>query len=85
MMERVRDEKELFERGLQRFTALRTVFTQQTNSLFDVIGLEALRANAGAHAAEHRAQSVHQGRPHGDERFLRVDTPRFRRRRTTLA
>jgi hypothetical protein len=30
-----------------RFTALRTVFTQHTNSLFDVIGLEALRANAG--------------------------------------
>jgi len=47
MMERVREEKELFERGLQRFTALRTVFTQHTNSLFDVIGLEALRANAG--------------------------------------
>ena len=47
MMDRVREEKELFERGLQRFTALRTVFTQQTNSLFDVIGLEALRANAG--------------------------------------
>ena len=32
---------------MQRFTALRTVFTQQTNELFDVIGLEALRANAG--------------------------------------
>ncbi|HET7096054.1 MAG TPA: GTPase, partial [Casimicrobiaceae bacterium] len=47
MMERVREEKELFERGLQRFTALRTVFTQQTNALFDVIGLEALRTNAG--------------------------------------
>jgi Dynamin family len=47
MMERAREEKELFERGLQRFTALRTVFTQHTNSLFDVIGLEALRANAG--------------------------------------
>ena len=47
MMQRVREEKELFERGLQRFTALRTVFTQQTNALFDVIGLEALRANAG--------------------------------------
>ena len=46
MMERIRDEKELFERGLQRYTALRTVFTQQTNELFDVIGLEALRANA---------------------------------------
>jgi len=47
MMERAREEKELFERGLQRFTALRTVFTQQTTQLFDVIGLEALRANAG--------------------------------------
>ncbi len=47
MMERVRQEKELFERGLQRFTALRTVFSQQTNQLFDVIGLDALRANAG--------------------------------------
>ncbi len=46
MMERVRDEKELFERGLARFTALRNVFTQQTNDLFDFIGLEALRANA---------------------------------------
>ena len=47
MMDRVREEKELFERGQQRFTALRTVFTQQTNQLFDVIGLDALRANAG--------------------------------------
>jgi len=47
MMERVRQEKELFERGLARYTALRNVFTQQTNELFDHIGLEALRANAG--------------------------------------
>ncbi len=47
MMERVRQEKELFERGLARYTALRNVFTQQTNELFDHIGLESLRANAG--------------------------------------
>ena len=47
MMERVRNEKEVFERGLARFTALRNVFTQQTNDLFDHIGLAALRANAG--------------------------------------
>ncbi len=47
MMERVRNEKEVFERGLARYTALRNVFTQQTNDLFDHIGLEALRANAG--------------------------------------
>jgi hypothetical protein len=37
----------VFERGLARFTALRNVFTQQTNDLYDHIGLEALRANAG--------------------------------------
>ncbi len=46
MMERVREEKDVFERGLARFTALRNVFTQQTNELYDHIGLEALRANA---------------------------------------
>ncbi len=46
MLERARDEKELFERGLARFTALRNVFTGQTNALFDRIGLESLRGNA---------------------------------------
>ncbi len=46
IMERVHGEKESFERGLQRFTALRSVFTHETNALFDVIGLEALRNNA---------------------------------------
>jgi Dynamin family len=47
MMERVREEKDLFEKGLQRFTALRTVFSDQTNKLLDYMGLDALRANAG--------------------------------------
>ncbi|MEP7274893.1 MAG: dynamin family protein [Betaproteobacteria bacterium] len=46
MMERIREEKDLFERGLARYTALRNVFTQQTNGMFDTIGLSALRANA---------------------------------------
>jgi hypothetical protein len=46
MMMRVKEEKELFERGLARYTALRTVFTQHTNDLFDIIGLAALRQNA---------------------------------------
>jgi len=46
MMSRVREEKELFERGLARYTALRNVFTLQTNQLFDVIGLESLRGTA---------------------------------------
>src|SRR6185312_2944772 len=46
MMERIQQEKNLFERGMQRYTALRTVFTQQTNSLYESIGLESLRATA---------------------------------------
>ncbi|MDQ6618807.1 MAG: dynamin family protein [Pseudomonadota bacterium] len=46
MLERVRQEKEAFERGLQRFGALRNVLTEQTNELFRHIGMEALRANA---------------------------------------
>jgi len=46
MMDRVHTEKESFERGLARYTALRNVFTQQTNDFLDNIGLEALRGNA---------------------------------------
>ena len=46
MMLRIQQEKELFERGMQRYTALRTVFTQHTNALYECIGLETLRATA---------------------------------------
>lgn len=46
MMDRVQQEKLSFERGMQRYTALRTVFTQQTNDLYECIGLERLRATA---------------------------------------
>ena len=48
MMLRIQQEKELFERGMQRYTALRTVFTQHTNALYESIGLESLRATAGS-------------------------------------
>src|SRR5438876_5405493 len=47
MMERIKQEKDLFERGMQRYTALRTVFTQQTNALYESIGLKTLREVAG--------------------------------------
>jgi DNA repair exonuclease SbcCD ATPase subunit len=46
MMDRIQQEKSLFERGMQRYTALRTVFTQQTNNLYESMGLETLRATA---------------------------------------
>ncbi len=47
MMQRVRDEKASFERGLTRYSALRTIFAQQTTALDEIIGLDALRSNAG--------------------------------------
>ena len=47
MMERIRQEKDSFERGMQRYAALRTVFTQQTTELYESIGLETLRETAG--------------------------------------
>lgn len=47
MLERIQQEKDLFERGMQRYTALRTVFTQHTNALYECIGLEKLRTTAG--------------------------------------
>ena len=47
MMERIQKEKESFERGMQRYTALRNVFTHHTTELYEAIGLEALRGAAG--------------------------------------
>jgi hypothetical protein len=47
MMDRIKQEKDLFERGMQRYTALRTVFTQQTTALYESIGLQTLRETAG--------------------------------------
>ena len=77
-MERVREEKELFERGLARYTALRNVFTQQTNDLFDVIGFACAPQQRGAHASPDPGQPFHEGRARGDERLLRADHERLR-------
>src|SRR5438093_6046340 len=46
MMERIQQEKNVFERGMQRYTAVRTIFTQQTAALYECIGLETLRETA---------------------------------------
>jgi len=43
MMGKVRVEKEEFEAGLQRYYALRSVFSQLTNKLFAHLGVDALR------------------------------------------
>jgi hypothetical protein len=43
MMGKVRAEKEEFESGLQRYYAVRSVFSQLTNRLFGHLGLDSLR------------------------------------------
>ncbi|MBL8505166.1 MAG: dynamin family protein [Methylobacillus glycogenes] len=45
MMNKVKVDKEIFEKGLQRFQALRSVFSQQTNKLFTLLGMEALKVH----------------------------------------
>ncbi len=47
MMARVHEEKLAFERGQQRYTALRNVFNAHATRLFDGIGIDALHASAG--------------------------------------
>ncbi len=44
MMNKVKKDKEAFEKGLQRFQALRSVFSQQTNVLFTYLGMDALKS-----------------------------------------
>lgn len=43
MMRKVKQDKENFEKGLQRFQALRSIFSKQTNKLFTLLGLDALK------------------------------------------
>ena len=43
MMLKVKQDKENFEKGLQRFQALRSVFSQQANTLFTHLGMESLK------------------------------------------
>ena len=44
MMNKVKHDKENFEKGLQRFQALRSVFSTQTTKLYSYLGMEALKA-----------------------------------------
>ena len=44
MIGKVRVEKEEFEAGLQRYYAVRSIFSQQTNGLFALLGLDALKS-----------------------------------------
>jgi predicted GTPase len=43
MMRKVKSEKDEFEKGLQRYYAVRSVFSQLTNNLYTHLGMDALR------------------------------------------
>ncbi|MGH8750264.1 MAG: dynamin family protein [Burkholderiales bacterium] len=45
MLEKVKTEKDNFEKSLQHFLALRSVFSQHTNALFAHLGMDALKTD----------------------------------------
>jgi len=78
IMTRVNTQKAGFERGLQRFAALRSVFTQETNALLDLIGRDALRDNAARTRRSIEDSAFTTGMRAAYERVLRLDPPRLR-------
>jgi hypothetical protein len=48
IMSRISGDKETFERGLQQFQALRSVYSQQSIKLFSKIGMDVLRSEVKA-------------------------------------
>ncbi len=44
MMKKIEEEKAQFERGLQQFHALRSVFSQHSNQLFSYLGMERIKS-----------------------------------------
>jgi predicted GTPase len=48
MMDKVHADKRKFEQGLVRFQALRSIFSQQTNQLLSLLGIDALKSNIEA-------------------------------------
>ena len=61
MMSKVRNEKEAFEKGLQRFVALRRVFAQQTDALFTSLGMDAVAEEGRRTLNEMRAKMFTPG------------------------
>jgi hypothetical protein len=48
MMGKVKAEKEHFDKGLQHYQALRSIFSQHSNSLFTSLGMDALKSHVHA-------------------------------------
>ena len=70
MMEKVKCDKENFEKGLQRFQALRSVFSQQTNILFTYPRHGRAQGRSDDHPRCHGQQPFQQGHSRCDEQVF---------------
>jgi len=61
MMNKIKVDKENFEKGLQRYQALRSIFSQQTNQLFGLLGMDSLRGQVRATRDEMMAANFTKG------------------------
>lgn len=61
MMNKIKVDKENFEKGLQRYQALRSIFSQQTNQLFGLLGMDSLRSQVRTTRDEMMAANFTKG------------------------
>jgi len=61
MLDKISEEKAHFERGMQRFQALRSVFSQQTNVLFRYLGVDSMKAKITRMRGEMEGSSFSSG------------------------
>ena len=72
MMAKIKTEKEEFESGLQRYYAVRSVFSTLTNNLFAHLGLDALRSLTHETRDAMQAATFSRGLSAAMDRFFRT-------------
>jgi len=71
MLDKISEEKAHFERGMQRFQALRSVFSQQTNVLFGYLGVEGLKSKITHMRAEMDQSKLSSGLTGAMQKFFK--------------
>ncbi|SFZ76081.1 dynamin family protein [Chitinimonas taiwanensis] len=71
MLDKIGEEKVHFERGMQRFQALRSVFSQQTNVLFGYLGMDGLKNRITRIRGEMESSSFSSGLTSAMQKFFK--------------
>lgn len=71
MLDKIGEEKVHFERGMQRFQALRSVFSQQTNVLFGYLGMDGLKNRITRIRSEMESSSFSSGLTSAMQKFFK--------------